>query len=609
MSEQELLAAHTAQGNVVRELKAAKAAPEDIKAAVAKLLDIKKQYKDLTGNDVPNPNASAKKEKKAPQEQKVNLKKQEEKAKKKAEKAAKKAAHKAKENAEKGGDNASPNINNNRKNAAANSNVDLTKDYSEGLYGNTGMIKSEKKVDRKLVKVRDITEKLINSEVWIRARVHNIRLQSASLCFLTLRDQQFTVQCVLAVNKTNISKQMVAFLGQVNKESIIDLRVQVTKPPTPVKSCTQSNVELQISEFWIVSNSAPILPFQIEDAQRSKAEIEKEGLATVGQDVRLDNRILDLRTTTSQAIFRTQAAICKAFRQILTDDGFVELQFPKILGSVSEGAGANVFSLSYFKRTAYLAQSPQLYKQMAIAGDFDRVFTVGPVFRSEDSNTHRHLCEFTGLDLEMAFNYHYHEVVEKIGETFTGMFKYLRDNCKTETETVFKQFPNTEFEFCEPALILTFPEAVKMLNEAGVEQGETDDLSTPNEKFLGKLVKKKYHTDFYILDKFPLSARPFYTMPDPQDSRWSNSYDMFMRGEEILSGAQRIHDPEYLAERITAYGARPEDFEDYINAFKYGCPPHAGGGIGLERVTMLYLGLGNIRHCSLFPRDPKRLTP
>lgn len=426
MSEQELLAAHTAQGNVVRELKAAKAAPEDIKAAVAKLLDIKKQYKDLTGNDVPNPNASAKKEKKAPQEQKVNLKKQEEKAKKKAEKAAKKAAHKAKENAEKGGDNASPNINNNRKNAAANSNVDLTKDYSEGLYGNAGMIKSEKKVDRKLVKVRDITEKLINSEVWIRARVHNIRLQSASLCFLTLRDQQFTVQCVLAVNKTNISKQMVAFLGQVNKESIIDLRVQVTKPPTPVKSCTQSNVELQISEFWIVSNSAPILPFQIEDAQRSKAEIEKEGLATVGQDVRLDNRILDLRTTTSQAIFRTQAAICKAFRQILTDDGFVELQFPKILGSVSEGAGANVFSLSYFKRTAYLAQSPQLYKQMAIAGDFDRVFTVGPVFRSEDSNTHRHLCEFTGLDLEMAFNYHYHEVVEKIGETFTGMFKYLQ---------------------------------------------------------------------------------------------------------------------------------------------------------------------------------------
>lgn len=148
-----------------------------------------------------------------------------------------------------------------------------------------------------------------------------------------------------------------------------------------------------------------------------------------------------------------------------------------------------------------------------------------------------------------------------------------------------------------------------MLNDAGVEQGELDDLSTPNEKFLGKLVKQKYHTDFYILDKYPLAVRPFYTMPDPNNIEYSNSYDMFMRGEEILSGAQRIHDPEYLAERITAYGARPEDFKDYIDSFKYGCPPHAGGGIGLERVTMLYLGLGNIRHCSLFPRDPKRLTP
>ena len=154
-----------------------------------------------------------------------------------------------------------------------------------------------------------------------------------------------------------------------------------------------------------------------------------------------------------------------------------------------------------------------------------------------------------------------------------------------------------------------FEEGVRMLNEAGVEQGLTDDLSTPNEKFLGKLVKAKYHTDFYILDKFPLDVRPFYTMPDPTDERWSNSYDMFMRGEEILSGAQRIHEPEYLAERIVAYGADPKDFKDYIDAFKYGCPPHAGGGIGLERVTMLYLGLGNIRHASLFPRDPKRLTP
>lgn len=148
-----------------------------------------------------------------------------------------------------------------------------------------------------------------------------------------------------------------------------------------------------------------------------------------------------------------------------------------------------------------------------------------------------------------------------------------------------------------------------MLKEAGIEMEETEDLSTPNEKFLGRLVKAKYDTDFYILDKFPLAVRPFYTMPDPSDPKWSNSYDMFMRGEEILSGAQRIHDAEFLVERAKAHNIPIHTIQSYIDSFKYGCPPHAGGGIGLERVTMLYLGLDNIRKSSMFPRDPKRLTP
>lgn len=607
-SPQEILDKVKEQGEQVRTLKAEKADAETVKAAVAELLALKKSYKDLTGEDVPAPPKQEKK-KKVVQDNTPNLKKAEEKARKKAEKAAKKAAYKQKENADKAPEE---DKSSKAQKDANNNDVDTSKDYSEGLYGKMPLIRSKERTNRKLVKVRDITEGKVDQEVWLRARAHNIRVQSAKLCFLTLRDQQFTVQCVLAVNKTNVSKQMVAFMGKTNKESIVDLRVTIKKAPVPIESCSQKNVELHVSEYWVVSDSAPVLPFQIEDAQRSKKEIEENNLGTVGQDVRLDNRIVDLRTTTSQAIFKVQAQICRAFRQILTDDGFVELQFPKILGSVSEGAGANVFSLSYFKKTGFLAQSPQLYKQMAIAGDFDRVFTVGPVFRAEDSNTHRHLCEFTGLDLEMAFQYHYHEVVEKIGETFTGIFKFLRDNCRTEINTVFKQFPNSEFEFCEPALILNYDEAVKMLNDAGVEQGALDDLSTPNEKFLGKLVKAKYHTDFYILDKFPIAVRPFYTMPDPNNPDYSNSYDMFMRGEEILSGAQRIHDPEYLSERISLYGdgsLKPDDFRDYIDAFKYGCPPHAGGGIGLERVTMLYLGLGNIRMTSLFPRDPKRLTP
>uniref|UniRef100_H2YQ13 Aspartate--tRNA ligase, cytoplasmic n=2 Tax=Ciona savignyi TaxID=51511 RepID=H2YQ13_CIOSA len=273
------------------------------------------------------------------------------------------------------------------------------------------------------------------------------------------------------------------------------------------------------------------------------------------------------------------------------------------------GDTENVFTVSYFKTNAFLAQSPQLYKQMAIAADFEKVFTVGAVFRAEDSNTHRHLTEFVGLDLEMAIQYHYHEVLQVIGDMFISIFKGLRDNHQKEITTVARQYPAEPFKFLEPTLILQYPEAVKMLNDAGVEMQDNEDLSTPSEKLLGRLVRQKYDTDYYILDKYPLEVRPFYTMPDPNNPKWSNSYDMFMRGEEILSGAQRIHDPEFLSERAKAHGIDLKTIAAYIDSFRYGCPPHAGGGIGMERVVMLYLGLHNIRSSSLFPRDPKRLTP
>ena len=226
-----------------------------------------------------------------------------------------------------------------------------------------------------------------------------------------------------------------------------------------------------------------------------------------------DNRVLDLRTPANQAIYRIEAGVCELFRQSLIRRNFVEIHTPKIISAASEG-GANVFEVTYFKRSAYLAQSPQLYKQMAIAADFDRVFTIGAVFRAEDSNTHRHLCEFVGLDMEMAFNYHYHEVMHTIGEMFVEIFKGLQKSYAQQIAAVGRQYPAEPFRFLEPSLVLEFPTAVQMLREVGVEQGEEEDLSTANERLLGQLVKQKYDTDFYILDKFPLAARPFYTMPD-----------------------------------------------------------------------------------------------
>eukprot|EP00096_Caligus_rogercresseyi_P013967 TRINITY_DN652_c0_g1_i2.p1 TRINITY_DN652_c0_g1~~TRINITY_DN652_c0_g1_i2.p1 ORF type:complete len:449 (-),score=162.21 TRINITY_DN652_c0_g1_i2:308-1654(-) len=441
--------------------------------------------------------------------------------------------------------------------------------------------------------------------VWVRARLHTSRAKGKQ-CFCVLRQQEFTIQCVAFVSES-LSKQMVKFISHVSKESIVDVQAKITPVDTPVEGCSMKDVELQLQQFWVVSASEPKLPLQIEDAMRKEGD--ETGLnITVNQDTRLDNRVLDLRTPTNQVIFRLESGVCRFFREILTKMGFVEMHSPKIISAASEG-GANVFSVSYFKTKAYLAQSPQLYKQMAIAADFDKVFTVGAVFRAEDSNTHRHLTEFVGLDLEMAFQFHYHEVLNTIGSMFTEMFKGLRDHFSSEISAIAEQFPCEPFKFLDPPLVLEYVEGVQMLREAGIEMDEEEDLSTPNEKLLGRLVKAKYDTDFYILDKFPLAVRPFYTMPDPKNPKFSNSYDMFMRGEEILSGAQRIHDPQFLTERAKAHGVELESIKAYIDSFRYGCPPHAGGGIGMERVCMLYLGLTNIRKTSMFPRDPKRFTP
>lgn len=479
-------------------------------------------------------------------------------------------------------------------------------DVSKGNYGTLPLAQSQEKTVRVWTPVKDLTSNKVGSTVLIRARLHNNR-GTGNMCFLVLRNQHYTVQAVVAVG-TGVSKQMVRYSTDLNKESIIDVEGTVSAAPDKITGCSQQDVEIAVTKLFCVSLSQPQLPFQIEDAMRPETSTEDGPQVRVNQDTRLDNRIIDLRTMTNQAIFRIEAGICRLFREHLTSKGFVEIHTPKIISAASEG-GANVFEVTYFKGQAYLAQSPQLYKQMALTADFDRVFSIGAVFRAEDSNTHRHLCEFVGLDVEMTFFEHYHEVLQVIGDMFISIFKGLQEQYEQEIDTVKKQYPSESFKFLEPSLILQYKEGIQMLREAGVEIGDEDDLSTPSEKLLGKLVKEKYGTDFYILDKYPLAVRPFYTMPDPHDPRSSNSYDMFMRGEEILSGAQRIHDADLLIERARHHNIDLQKIKAYIDSFRYGAPPHGGGGIGLERVCMLYLGLNNIRKTSLFPRDPKRLTP
>ncbi|EMR10682.1 aspartate-tRNA(Asn) ligase [Pneumocystis murina B123] len=495
-------------------------------------------------------------------------------------------------------------------------------DFSKENYGKKKINQSLEKLGTEFHSISSLSKIMEGKNITLRARVQVSRLQGNKICFLLLRQHLNTVQALVSANKNSISKQMVKWCSLIASESIVVVEGEIKKSPCIIKSSTQQDIEIHVRKIFIESESLNKLPFQIEDASRSENEIKEKDdykddlkYVRVNLDTRLNNRVIDLRTFTNQAIFRISSGICQLFREYLLENNFIEIHTPKIIAAASEG-GSNVFKLDYFKGDAYLAQSPQLYKQMLIASDFDRVFEIAPVFRAEDSNTHRHMTEFVGLDLEMTFYEHYHEVLEMIENLFIYIFKELPKRYSDEIHIIKKQFPSSDFMFLKDnkPVRFTFKEIVNLLKEAGIRKNKNGeeyhiDLSTDEERKLGLLIKEQFHVDFYSIDKFPLTARPFYTMPDPENPSLSNSYDFFMRGEEILSGSQRIHDAEYLQKRIKDLNINTIGLENYINSFKFGTAPHGGGGIGLERVLFLYLELGNIRRSSLFPRDPKRLVP
>jgi len=490
--------------------------------------------------------------------------------------------------------------------------ADAEVDFATEFYGPLPLNQSQSRPKRTRTDITTLPEH-IGETVLIRARVQTSRAQGNKMVFLNLRQKTDSVQALLIVTPEKVSKQMVKWAASLADESIVLVEGVAHKTQEPIKSATVSDVEVHISQIHLIAGLDARLPFTVDDANRPETEADSAEVQykRVLLETRLNNRVIDLRTQTNQAVFKLQSAIGDLFREYLSSHGFLEIHSPKLQGAATE-SGASVFKVSYFKGSAFLAQSPQLAKQMAIAADFERVYEIGPVFRAEDSNTHRHMTEFIGLDLEMAIEEHYHEVMEMLDGMLKHIFSGLRNKYKKEIEVVQKQFPADDFKWREGpegTLTLTFKEAVEILVEDGVPREDLDDFSTENEKRLGRLIKAKYDTDYYIIDKFPMALRPFYTMADPEDPTLSNSYDFFMRGEEILSGAQRIHEPKLLCEKMLSKGVDPESMKPYVDGFRMGCPPHGGGGIGLERVLMLFLRLNNIRRASLFPRDPKRLEP
>jgi nondiscriminating aspartyl-tRNA synthetase len=318
----------------------------------------------------------------------------------------------------------------------------------------------------------------------------------------------------------------------------------------------------------------------------------------------LDHAVVANRHPARRAILRLGASLMASFRETLSARGFTEIQTPKIVAAATE-SGANVFELDYFGRPAYLAQSPQFYKQMLV-GVFERVFEVGPVFRAEPHDTTRHINEYVSLDAEMGFVESHLTVMRTLRDVLARMFTALSERAPAELALLSAAPPRVLEEIPQ----LHFAEAQELiLARHGVDVRGEPDLSPQDERWLGEWAREEHGSDFLFVTGYPMRKRPFYTHPDPARPEYSNSFDLLFRGTEMVTGGQRLHVYGDYLEALQRAGLPVEPFAAYLEAFRYGMPPHGGFAIGLERVLMQLTGVPNIKLATTFPRDIARLTP
>lgn len=427
---------------------------------------------------------------------------------------------------------------------------------------------------------RLLTEHLyshIGEKVKIQGWIHRIR-KMGKIAFLIIRDRSGVVQCVL--NTKNID------IKGLKLESVVEIVGIISERDSEIKES-----ELLVETLKIISNVTEDLP----------VEINKENL-DVNIDTLLNNRVLTLRHLKTNAIFKIQAALAQGFAEFLKIEDFTQVYSPKIVAEGTEG-GTGLFELKYFEKKAYLAQSPQFYKQMLVGAGYERVFEIGHVYRAEEHNTIRHLNEYVSMDLEMGFIENELEIMELETRLLKYVFQYVRTQCPKELALLHVEFPSISEQI--PSMKLS--EAIEIVK---TKYGKTDlenDLDPEGEKFISEYVKEKYNSDLIFLTHYPRSKRPMYTMPEGTES--THSFDLLFRGVEITTGGQRIHSYEQLKESISSRGLDLDSFSEYLQVFKYGMPPHGGLAIGLERLTAQLLGLRNVREVTLFPRDRDRITP
>lgn len=428
--------------------------------------------------------------------------------------------------------------------------------------------------------LEDLLKAEEGTTIILEGAVHSVR-DMGEIAFVILRKKEGLIQTVWEEGKTDLE------LSEIREGDYIHVTGQVKD-----EERAPHGKEVRLSTISHLSHVSCPLPLPI-DKWKLNTSLE----------AKLDRRSLSLRNIRERARFRIQEGIVRGFRDFLYEQGFTEIHTPKIGAKSAEG-GANMFRLSYFHRPAVLQQSPQLYKQMMV-GVFDRVFETGPVFRAEKHNTRRHLNEYTSLDFEMGYIHSFLDICAME----TGFLQYTMNLLEKEYGKELKLL-NITLPDVGKIPYVRFDEAKRLVSEKYNRKIRNPfDLEPEEEELIGKYFKEEYNADFVFVTHYPSKKRPFYAMDDPEDTRYTLSFDLLYHGLEITTGGQRIHDLSMLEEKIEAKGMTEEGLEQYLDAFRFGMPPHGGLGIGLERLTMQLLGEDNVREACLFPRDMSRLEP
>lgn len=427
----------------------------------------------------------------------------------------------------------------------------------------------------------------VGTEVAINGWIDVARNQG-KVAFFDIRDRSGIVQGVV-FGKPDVLETA----KELGPEDVIEItgRVKEREGNQVNEKIQNGDIELEITNITVLAK-AEALPFDMD--------------AELNLETTLDNRPLTLRRARDRAIFRVQHETLVAYRAFMTNEACIEIQAPKLVGSDAEGGG-NVFKLEYFKRrAAFLATSPQLYKQMLV-GVFERVFSTGNVFRAEKHATTRHLNEYTSLDAEIGFITDHTDLMRLETKLMRYIVRHLEATCADAFALLDTPLPVIpEDTDCFPHMKLK--EAQALIKErTGADKTNEPDLDPEDERWLCEYAREELGSDFIFITHYPMEKRPFYTYEDPDDPGYTKSFDLLFRGVEITTGGQRVHDPTKLAENLRAKGLKPENFAFYLQAFRYGMPPHGGWGMGLERLTQKFLGLESVKEATLFPRDINRI--